>query len=163
MNETPLRRRILQILHWSLLIPGLMVFCVGIAYAIYIEVFIQRSITTNGTIVRLQVDSQGGRTDYAPVFSFVAEDRSSYTVISGTESNPPAFTVGQPVRVIYLENNPATARLDTFLDLWFFPSVSCGLGFLFAAASFLLRLVEQRMYSNKLQILAIRHSQTSGP
>ena len=71
---------------------------------------------------------------FAPVFVFAAENGKEFTVRSKAGSNPPAYAVGQEVRVLYRKGDPGSARIATFGQLW---GVACG----FSAAGVVLSAV----------------------
>ena len=48
--------------------------------------------------------------------------------------------MGDTVRVRYLKEDPFQARIDTFIQLWFFPLIFGGLGFLFGMVGSVLML-----------------------
>jgi hypothetical protein len=95
--------------------------------------FLQRSVTAQATIVRLNaVRSLRHRTwSYQPVFTFTADDGRSYTLTSNYATNPPAFKAGEHATVHYEKDHPEQARLDSFTQLWMFDVIDGALGGLF--------------------------------
>ncbi|MFY9853854.1 MAG: DUF3592 domain-containing protein [Terracidiphilus sp.] len=115
-------------------------------FGIYTVTFIHRAATASGSIVRL-IEATGENNEtlnYAPVFAFTASNGYNYTVTSSTASNPPEFTVGQVVQVLYEKSNPSHARLASFWQLWFLPVLLSGLGTVFSGAGYLLLRYECR-------------------
>jgi hypothetical protein len=65
-----------------------------------------------------QTDQNGPPTvTYAPVFNFVF-DGQTYTIHSKTGSNPPEFSLGQKVPVVFHAGDPRDAQIDTFGQKW---------------------------------------------
>jgi hypothetical protein len=69
-------------------------------------------------------DSGEERTiEFAPVFRFQAADGRTYTVISSTSTDPPEFSTGDTITVLYKRNDPAGAIPDAFWQLWLTPVI----------------------------------------
>jgi hypothetical protein len=95
------------------------------AFALRTAIFLGNALRGTGQVVRMdeRFDSDSDSVEFAPVFRFVAADSQSYTVTSKTATNPPEFTVGDTVPILYLRNNPAGARIASFWQLWTVPLV----------------------------------------
>jgi Protein of unknown function (DUF3592) len=92
----------------------------ALAFVIHTEIFLHESIATEGTITALmpKQDGSDASVTYAPMFTFTAKDRQSYTVTSNASANPPEFKVGEKIRVLYEPDRPDGARIDSFWQLW---------------------------------------------
>jgi Protein of unknown function (DUF3592) len=110
-------------------------FLIGTGFAIHMALFLRNSAATEGVIVTLTSthDQQINQETFAPVFTFTGADAQNYTITSDTSSNPPAFAVGQHVRVLYENAFPLGARIDSFAQLWTFPMVFGFMGLLATA------------------------------
>jgi hypothetical protein len=150
--------RILWVFCRAWLLGGLGAIAVGLGFGIYNIVFLSRSVSAMGTVERLTpvVDQDDGTINYAPVFTFTAQDGHLYTVTEALASNPPGFTVGQVVRVLYLKTNPAGAKLGYFWELWFDTILCAGLGLFLTGAGYLLLRYEPKR--QRLAALAARAS-----
>lgn len=128
------------------LVVGLAAIAVALGSGIYNLVFLCRIGSATGTIKSLApVVNQGdGALNYLPVFTFTAQDGHSYTVTADVAANPPEFTVGQAVRVLYIRTDPAGAKLGSFWQLWFVTIVCAGLGLFFVGTGYLLLRYERR-------------------
>jgi hypothetical protein len=124
---------------------------VGLGSAIYTGIFLLRSDSAPGKIVRIEprTNAEDGSVNYLPVFIFTASDGRTYTVASGVASDPPEFEEGQDVRVLYLKSDPQSARIGTFLQLWFVTLVCSALGVFFSLMGFLLFRWERRRARRK--------------
>jgi hypothetical protein len=75
-----------------------------------------------GTVIEMreQKDKEGG-ISHAPTFRFQDSAGGQHIVSSGMYQEPPAFHVGDTVGVLYLPNDPQTASIDTFGQVWGLP------------------------------------------
>lgn len=100
-------------------------FCLWGAYAAYTSWTLDKEgeITT-GRVVRLEEssDSDGGCCVYSPVIEFDANGQT-YSFEGDTASYPPAYDVGEEVKVIYHPNNPNTAQINKWTERWLFPLI----------------------------------------
>ena len=112
-----------------LLCSPLLVSCLVIF--IRSEVFLHRSISTNGTVIRMVTDTDEA-VHYAPVFSFVARDGRAFTIESKNYETPPEFRVGQTVTVLYEKDHPELARIASYWQIHAFEVVSGSIGLFFS-------------------------------
>ena len=112
---------------------GIACLLLSVGFSIYTRIFISNAERSSGTILRLVpiADKEDGAVNYAPVFTFAADDGKIYTITSDTSTNPPEFEVGQSVPVLYSKGNPAGAKLSSFGQLWIDTVVSASLGAVF--------------------------------
>ncbi|WP_058189076.1 DUF3592 domain-containing protein [Terracidiphilus gabretensis] len=136
---------------------GCCLFLVGIGFGVYTRIFIAQSIATTGKVIRLeaQTDSENHTVNYAPVFSFVAEDGKNYTVHASAASNPPEFEEGQGVNVRYIPSNPMRASIDSGTQLWLNSLVFGVVGAVFALIGYLLLRHMQRHRNRVVQDVPI--------
>ena len=66
-----------------------------------------------------------------PTIEFSTPDGESVQFRGGVCSSPPAYDVGERVRVLYPAASPASARLDSFTENWFVSLVLGGIGSVF--------------------------------
>jgi len=67
-----------------------------------------------------------------PVVRFPTSARQAITIVGGTSSSPPAYDIGEQVRVYYDPAQPTHAFIDTYLERWFLPTLFGGFGVLFS-------------------------------
>ena len=79
----------------------------------------------SGTVIemRQQTDKDSGSVIYAPTFRFQDATGAQHTVSSGFYSSPPEFHVGDGVTVLYRGDDPQTARIDSYWQVWGLPSL----------------------------------------
>lgn len=74
-----------------------------------------------GVVVRLEErkGARGNGRSYAPVVRFSTRDGQGVEFTSTVSANPPAYSVGEPVRVLYDRAQPVNAELDSSAARWF--------------------------------------------
>ncbi len=68
---------------------------------------------------------------YYPVVKYMAADGQTVQFVGQVGSKPPAFRVGQRVKVLYNPEQPRSARINSFFELWLAPMIFTGLGGIF--------------------------------
>jgi Protein of unknown function (DUF3592) len=71
-----------------------------------------------------------------PQFAFISSDGATHTITSTSGSAPADYSVGQKVSVLYPVQHPEQAILNTFMQLWFLPTLMgvLGVGFFLIGA-----------------------------
>lgn len=54
----------------------------------------------------------------SPIFRFTAENGMSYTVTSGIAQSPSPWRFGEHVHVLYQQDHPENAHIDSFVQPW---------------------------------------------
>jgi hypothetical protein len=145
-------KRILWIFCRAWLVCGLGCLAVALGFGVHNAIFLFRAVSAKGTVVSLLPvpNQEDGALNYAPEFNFTAEDGHTYTVTSSVASNRPGFTVGQDIRVLYIKNDPAGAKLEHLWQLWFVTILCAGLGMFFSGAGYLLLRYERRRQQREM-------------
>jgi hypothetical protein len=132
------------------LVNGPIFIALALGFGIYTGMFLHRSVSVDGTVVRLDIvrDNDNNSLTYSPVFTFAANDGNSYTVSSNISSNPPSFEVGENVRVLYEPKYPTRAKIGAFWQLWTMPVVFGILGTIASVVGFFLFRLEKRRNPN---------------
>ena len=100
-------------------------FCLWGAYAAYTSWTLDKEgETTTGIVVRLEEssDGDGGCCVYSPVIEFKANGQT-YSFEGDNASYPPAYDVGEEVKVIYHPNDPNTAQINKWTERWLLPLI----------------------------------------
>jgi hypothetical protein len=79
--------------------------------------FIRSSSSADGVLVALRSVPGSTRKSLAPIFRFTAQNRMSFTVSSNIYESPSAWQLGGRVRVLYQEDRPENAHIDSFWQL----------------------------------------------
>jgi hypothetical protein len=140
-------RRIMRFFRIVFLISSSSCVVVSFGFVVYTADFVHSAIKTSGQVIRLdeRLNTENNSIEYAPVFQFLAGDAKTYTITSGTASNPAGFEVGETVHVLYRSNDPAKARLDSFWQLWLVPVILLFIGLTHGFISGVLLLVERKL------------------
>jgi hypothetical protein len=73
----------------------------------------------DGTVFALT----GGAKGFAPVVQFTPTIGGTVPFTADVDSNPPAYQVGDHVRVLYPPDKPRDAVIDSFWQIWFSAAV----------------------------------------
>jgi hypothetical protein len=98
-----------------------------------IRSFLAQASTAQGTVVELvQSRSRSSNSStYAPVVRFVTAKGEKIEFTSGAGSNPPSYSQGESVEVLYEPGAPRDARINGFDSLWLGPTIVGGIGSIF--------------------------------
>jgi hypothetical protein len=100
--------------------------------------FLAGAMHAQGTVVDLQrtesLDSHSNRSiSYYPVVQYAEAGGRKIEFTSDSGSNPPAYSRGDQVEVLYHADAPEKARINSFMALWFGTLIVGGLGVVFTA------------------------------
>lgn len=114
---------------------------VAIAFSMYSNThsFLDHAVTTEGTVtqlVRSYSSQNSGSSSYFPVIRFFTPDGNLVEFQSSTGSNPPAYSTGELVEVLYRPEAPERARINSFSSLWGATLVVGGIGLAFFLTGF---------------------------
>jgi hypothetical protein len=80
--------------------------------------FIHSSAPTEGIVVAVRQVPGSTKKSTAPVFRFTTQSGMSVTANSNIYEEPSKWRVGAHVPVLYEEDHPENARIDSFWQLW---------------------------------------------
>ena len=108
--------------------------------------FVARAATAEGKVIDLvrNRSSSGSSSTYRPVVEFTTPTGLRVEFTSGVGSSPPAYGVGESVRVLYDRMDPQKARIKSFFSLWFGFLIVLALGLIFAVVGLGMILVPVR-------------------
>jgi hypothetical protein len=93
--------------------------------------FLKEATTATGTVIELVRKHSSDSDTYAPVVRFVTDAGESIEFTSSTSNNPPGYSEGESVEVLYRPAAPRDARINGFFSLWLGPIITGGLGTVF--------------------------------
>ena len=93
--------------------------------------FLSEATKTEGTVVHLILSYSNNSRTYHPVVRFTDRNGKAIEFVSSTGSNPPGYSEGEKVEVLYLPAEPYKARLNSFFSLWGGSIIVGGLGGIF--------------------------------
>jgi hypothetical protein len=126
--------KVIRFFRVTLLASGSICMFFAVIFGVRTAKFIGGGEKVRATIIANESKTDpDGDLNYYPRLVFLTKDGNSVSVRSSTGTNPPYFSEGQEVTVIYDRSKPADARIDTFTQLWFLQLVLgfIGLGYLF--------------------------------
>lgn len=96
--------------------------CLFAAYTLSQETYalVKHGTRTEGTVTALieRTNAKNRGSVYAPVVRFTTTDGRVLSFDGAAGTNPPAYAVGERVKVIYPPNKPEDASIESFLQLW---------------------------------------------
>jgi hypothetical protein len=93
--------------------------------------FVGAAVSAQGTVVDLVAVRSSDGTTYRPVVRFQDGDGRTVEFSSSTSSNPPRYSRGEQLTVLYKPGDPHEAEIDGWFSLWGGPTIVAGLGSLF--------------------------------
>lgn len=90
--------------------------------------FLAKATTADGTVVDLVRSRSSDSITYRPVVQFMNQKGEKIEFISSSGSNPPSYSKGEKVEVLYLPDEPQKAKINGFFSLWGAPVILGGLG-----------------------------------
>lgn len=80
--------------------------------------FLAEAAKADGLVVDLVRSQSSDSTTYRPVVRFMSSSGEEIEFVSSTGSNPPSYSRGEKVEVLYLPAKPEKARINGFFSLW---------------------------------------------
>jgi len=105
------------------------------------QAFLVDAIVTEGQVVDLVESRSNDSSTYAPVVEFKTFNGSVIEFLSSNGSNPPSYDVGEIIDVLYLESEPKSARINSYMSLWGGATILAGLGTVFFSIGFIILLI----------------------
>ncbi|WP_206733612.1 DUF3592 domain-containing protein [Flavobacterium sp. YO12] len=96
----------------------------------------KKAETVQGTVVELISKRSDNSTTYAPVVSFTTKAGNKIEFTSSVSSNPPSYSEGESVEVLYDPAEPKDASINGFASLWIGPLIFGILGTVFFLIGF---------------------------
>ncbi|MEH2067024.1 MAG: DUF3592 domain-containing protein [Nostoc sp.] len=110
---------------------------IGIIIGMNTRSYVANAIPAQGTVIDLvehsSVDSDGHYSyAYYPIVQFTTHAGEPTVFESNSGSDPPGYTRGDRVEVLYRPDKPGSAKINSWLSLWLLPLIFIGLGSIFA-------------------------------
>ena len=91
--------------------------------------FASRAIACQGTVVQMNSrNSDNGNVTFYPEFTFTDSSGRLRTSTSSSSSNPPQYSVGDKISLLYDPQKPQDVRINSFAGLWLLPTIFAGIG-----------------------------------
>lgn len=118
----------IRIFKWIGLLAGAAMLIGALLLVQQTRSFIARAQHAAGEVVELVPRYSNNSSTYAPAVRFAAADGREIRFVSSSSSNPPAYSTGERVDVLYLPGEPERARINGFFSLWGGPMILGGIG-----------------------------------
>lgn len=133
--------RTLSIIKHAFSIVGLG-FLIGAAFSYKnTQDFLSDALTAKGTVIELAHSTSSDSTTYKPVVVFKTKDGSLVEFTSSSGNNPPRYSKGEIVEVLYPEHMPKQARINGYFALWGMATIIGAMGVIFFLIGFSIFLV----------------------
>lgn len=93
--------------------------------------WLKRTVEVQGTVVEMRRTAD--KDMFQPVVRFLTANGKTIQFDTSFRSNPPAYRVGETVRVVYLPEEPERPAVRGFLSLWMGPMILGFIGAIFTA------------------------------
>ena len=93
--------------------------------------FLQAAQSAQGTVIGLEWSDDSESGGARPVVRYEVHG-DPYEIAGDVWSSPPAYAVGDSVRVLYPAGAARAARIESWFDFWFLPTLLGGMGLLFS-------------------------------
>jgi hypothetical protein len=80
--------------------------------------FLEEAAKAEGTVVELVQSRSSNSTTYKPTVQFTDQNGRAIEFVSSSGSNPPSYSKGEKVEVLYLPTDPQNAKIRGFFSLW---------------------------------------------
>ena len=128
----------LRVAFWILGPLGALLIVGAVFLVVRTGTLIATGVRTRGKVVDLaSSNSSDGASVFRPVVTFEVRGEQ-HTFTSSHGSKPAGYDVGDQVGVIYLPDDPAYARIDSFGSLWLGATIAGSLGLFFGGIAWLI-------------------------
>lgn len=111
--------------------------------------FIDTAISAPGTVIEVNRSGSNGSSNYYPVVQFTTDQGKIIEFQSNVGSNPPSYQTGDDIAVLYPEDTPEKARINSFSGLWLLIIIFAGVGGSFTIAG--MGLLFYTFYNQKIR------------
>ena len=134
---------ILSLIAFVSVFLGMILLIIGLIIYRRKRLIYENAIKTEGVVIgfiKTEIDSSDENlfvsneedlskgTPYAPKIEYTTKSNEKYE-IEGVASSPPKYKIGDKVTLLYQENGPSKAIVDSFFDKWIIVLVMSVFGF----------------------------------
>lgn len=126
-----------------------------IAYMLFqsASAFLDKAVSAEGTVTELVRSRSDDSISYRPVVEFTAQNGTPVEFVSSVGSNPPNYSPGERVEVLYDPANPVDAQLNSNLASWGGSVVVAGIGGLFLVSGLVMFFTGRRNAARKAALM----------
>ena len=138
---------------WAMCLFGSVFVAVGLWTLVNGLRFRADASRAEGEVIRLEWDNRpGDRHGASPVVRYRVQDRT-VEFRGHIYSNPPAYSVGEVVSVLYPAESPDEARIESFFEQYFLPLIFGGMGLVFSVVGLGLLIVPRALERRRRSII----------
>ena len=114
---------------------GPLLLLIAIVSSIPRAEFVRNSLVADGKVINLRrvYSKQFSKEVYKPVVRFTANDGQIHLLVADSRAGLVPLKPGDEVSVIYLKDQPETARIDSIAQLWMPQLILGSIGVVFTA------------------------------
>lgn len=132
--------KIASIIKYVLLVIGLGMLVGSFFMYSNTKEFVDDAIEAEGIVIELVRSKSSDSVTYRPIIEFRTKDGNAVEFTSSVSSNPPSYSQGETVEVLYQEGTPEKAKIKGFFSLWGGALIIGGIGLVFFLIGFLIVL-----------------------
>jgi len=110
--------------------------------------FITAASSAPGIVVDLEPSSVRNGTVYHTVFKFTDKNGKTHQCRTSSASDPPPYPAGSQITVLYQLDDPESARIKCFSQLWLWPMILLVWGMLFCVVGIAAFIAAKKTYGN---------------
>jgi hypothetical protein len=124
---------------------GLLVTSVGMATGFSNYCFVKKAISTQGIVINNLQDTTQSSKSYYPLVKFTTSTGETVVFESKVGTRSPEYKKGDRIAILYHSQKPYAAMINTWIYLWFFPTIFSATGSLtlFIGAVLLIQNIKQ--------------------
>jgi hypothetical protein len=118
-----------------ILLPSFVALGLGLHFYRSTKGFVGRAVACQGRVVELKGTKGENGSTYYPVFAYSDASGTQRQGQANVSSNPPSYSPGDTISLLYDPANPGDVRVNSFWPLWFGPTICAivGMPFLFTS------------------------------
>jgi hypothetical protein len=114
-----------QIASFILLLSGIGLGSTSFYFYSNTRDFLSRASHTQGTVIAFHISHSDHSMTFTPEINFKNDKGRPVIFNSNLSSNPPQYSVGDKIDVVFDPIKPSNARVNTFMALWLMPAALC--------------------------------------
>ena len=105
----------IAIIKYVFLLVGIGMLAGSLSWYQNTQSFVAQAVKAEGTVVELLRSSSSDSITYRPVVHFSNQNGEQIEFTSSAGSNPPSYSKGEKVEVLYLPTEPQNSKINGFL------------------------------------------------
>lgn len=111
--------KLMRLINKVILFIGVILILISFGLGIKNVLFIYNANTAEGTVINVISEMSDGSVTYWPEVQFKTKSGEVKTFVSSLGSAPPAYDIGDKVKVLYSYDSKLNAEINSFSSIWF--------------------------------------------